>query len=271
MRFTIILASFLLLLTTSAIAQGSFSITTSNEVYQNLENSNVLNDLPWEDEIFEVNIPFEFQFLYQSYDKITIKDGKVSFDNYNWISPFGGVDLEDKGNITASFSSQSPISTAVTDELGLQILKIEFKNVGFYNGSFSDVANFQVWLYSNNAIEFRYGNNKVSSPSSTFEMFSGPIIGVYNESSDGLEGCQILGNNKFVRKNILGNSEDSSVSAFQDIPKEGMVIHFEPEECDISAFAKDEKSKDDLIKSLPIQPLEETIEDVQVNKPLHVE
>ena len=146
MKLATSLTSFLLLLNLSLIAQGSFSITTSNEAYQNLENGKVLNELPWEDETFQLCIPFEFQFLYQPYEEIMIKDGKLSFDNNNWISPFGGVDLEDKGNVTATFTSQSPITSVLVDELGLQILKIEFKNVGFYNGSFSDVANFQVWL-----------------------------------------------------------------------------------------------------------------------------
>ena len=85
---------------------------------------------------------------------------------------------------------------------------------------------------------------------------------MFNESLDGVEGCQILGTNNFIRKNTLDNSKNAIVSAFQDIPEEGMVVHFEPEENDISAFAKNDNDNDsdDLIKSLPIQPLEEAIE-----------
>lgn len=254
MRLTIILSFLILLFSSSLIAQESFSITTSNEIYKTLENSEALNKLPWENEAFQLCIPFEFEFLYQPFDKITIKDGRLSFDNNNWISPFGGVDLEDKGNITGTFTSESPISSIVVDELGLQILKIEFKNVGFYNGSYSDVANFQVWLYSNNAIEFRYGNNQVCSPASTFDKFSGPIIGVFNENLDGLEGSQILGSNNFIRKNTLNNNKKFIVDAFQDIPASGMMVHFEPEGNDMTAFAK--RGDNYLIKSLPIQPLE---------------
>ena len=258
MRLTIILSLLIFLCSFSISAQESFSITTSNETYATLENSKVLNELPWEDEAFQLNIPFDFQFLYQPFDQITIRNGMLSFDKKNWISPFGGVDLEDKGNVTATFTSQSPISFVVEEELGLQTLKIEFKNVGFYNGGYSDVANFQVWLYSNNAIEFRYGKNEVCSPASTFDKFSGPIIGLFNESSNGLEGAQILGNNNFIRKNTLNNSEKSIIDAFQDIPESGMVVHFEPEENEIAAFAK-KSEEDDLIKSLPIQPLEAVI------------
>jgi hypothetical protein len=261
MKFTILFTLFALSFSSSLIAQGNFSIVTSHDTYQALENSDVLHELPWENETFKLCIPFEFQFLYQPFDQVSIRDGKLSFDNNNWISPFGGVDLEDKGNITAAFTSESPISSIIVNELGLQILKIEFKNVGFYNGSYSDVANFQVWLYSNNAIEFRYGNNQVSSPSSTFDKFSGPIIGVFNKSDNGLEGFQILGSNNFIRKNTLKDNKEFAVDAFQDIPETGMVIHFAPEDNEISAFAKqdqkiEEEDKEDTIKSLPVEPLE---------------
>ncbi|MEZ4800124.1 MAG: hypothetical protein R2809_10190 [Flavobacteriales bacterium] len=56
----------------------------------------------------------------------------------------------------------SEINYQVDGEEGSRIVKVEWKNVGFYdefaaNGTFNNITNFQLWIYeTDNSFDFRF-------------------------------------------------------------------------------------------------------------------
>lgn len=230
-------------------AQSDFQLTTTQVDYQSLENPMMINSGNWEDEVFTLPIDFTFEYLGQSFDKLYIQDGQISFDNENLLIPFGKTDLEDKG--IGTLKSLSPISYQYEMVKAQTILKIEFKNVGFYNGNKTDFANFQVWLYEgSNMIEFHYGASEVLETDFTFDAFTGPVVGIFNESEAGLKGLQIIGSNKNIYNQSIENSDFSLIQAFNGIPQENTVIRFESNATQNPVFVQN-----NLVETIPIRLL----------------
>lgn len=75
-------------------------------------------------------------------------------------------------------TSQSNISYITEGAVGVRILKIEWKNVGFFDDSTeSDFMNFQMWLHEGtNVIEYRYGPSEINNPSGSFEEATGLAV-----------------------------------------------------------------------------------------------
>jgi len=91
-----------------------------------------------------------------------------SFTNY-----FFEVDLAAR----ADANETSVWSYQLTGEKGNQLLKMEWKNMGFENGGDDDFINYQVWLYEGTGkIEIRIGPHSVSSE--VYADKPGPAIGV---------------------------------------------------------------------------------------------
>lgn len=141
----------------------------------------------WDDENWV--IPIGFNFL--GHDTLTVSsNGLVSLANYNelvdqqityTISAYAdasrGADLIDRD---INNPQNSPINYQLSGVSPNQILKIEWKNAGFYyNSSRADFISFQLWLYEDsNKIEIRYGPHYFSDT----QIFSlnnsnGPVIG----------------------------------------------------------------------------------------------
>jgi hypothetical protein len=76
----------------------------------------------------------------------------------------------------------SPISYQLEGPPGNSVLKLEWKNVGFYGewdaaNSFFNTTNFQVWIYENAPIiEYRYGPNTIKSGSILHFFGTGPLV-----------------------------------------------------------------------------------------------
>jgi len=101
-----------------------------------------------------------------------------------------GADIIDRGiDVNNTFfytkTSLSNISYLLEGISGSQILKIEWKNVGFYSevgddGISSDFTNFQLWLYEgSNDIEVHFGPNSITQPGLSFEGETGSFIGLF--------------------------------------------------------------------------------------------
>jgi hypothetical protein len=98
----------------------------------------------------------------------------------------------------------SPISYQLEGPPGNAILKLEWKNVGFYGewdaaNTFFNTTNFQVWFYENAPIiEYRYGPNTIKSGGILHFVGTGPLVllaknALFNET--GWEGLWCVSGN----------------------------------------------------------------------------
>ena len=218
-----------------------YSFTSFNQVYEELDNPIVLNENEvWEYPDYEIPIGFDFSILNLTSDKIYfIEDGLAGYislspninSNIPMLVPIG-QDIKDRGN--NSTGSLSPISYKLVGEDGNRILKMEWKNVGFFGDQTgNDYINFQVWLYeNNNIIEYHYGDSDINNPIS-YDYESGPsvllfpLVDLVNE--DFIEDGYILnGLPNSPTLSIVNNDNPPSVLHLDgDIPS-GTTYRFTP-------------------------------------------
>jgi CubicO group peptidase (beta-lactamase class C family) len=215
-------------------------LTVSNDNYSDLTGSTSINKgLTWDDPYYRIPIGFSFKQCDKSSDSLSIYGGNsISImDSGNAIVPLFipfGADLVDRASNTANFQGQSgslsPISYKLDGTDGSRILKIEWKNVGFFQDILSDnissdFTNFQVWLYeSNNDIEVRYGPNSITNPSSSYGGNPGPYIGtaIMSISSWYIEGLWLRGN----ATNPTYTARSQNTQSLSVTPPNGTVYKF---------------------------------------------
>ena len=136
------------------------------------------------------------------------------------IMPFD-TDLIDRGDFTGI--SKSPIRYKVEGAAGSRILKIEWKNVGFYEegdfyGTLNDFISFQLWLYEgSNTIEMHYGAHQVTDPSVNYFGETGPLVGLADEA---------LSNIYLLSGNPANPLVASSFSTLNGTPANGTIYTF---------------------------------------------
>lgn len=160
----------------------SFSVSTEN--YQPLTNAISLNNgAVWDDPAYTIPIGFPFpigdgtintlyipDYLMGAGLSTAAQDQGIRTELYAMVA-----DLKDRGTA----SSQSPISYKLTGGAGNHILKIQWQNAGFWDGTGSDYINFQVWLYQQSGtIEFHYGPREIQDPNAVFQG-AGPFVAVF--------------------------------------------------------------------------------------------
>ncbi|MFL5728143.1 MAG: T9SS type A sorting domain-containing protein [Cytophagaceae bacterium] len=144
----------------------------------------------WDDEYWPIKIGFNFL----GHDTLTVSaNGLVSLANYSHlvdqqqvftISAFADASLgADLINRSISTPAVSPISYKLDSVAPYRILKIEWKNAGFFYDSSAtrqDYISFQLWLYEeNNKIEMRYGQHYFyNGVQYTGNKSFGPVIGI---------------------------------------------------------------------------------------------
>jgi len=198
----------IILLGFSSKAQQTYSFSYYTDAYSDLTGMTILNDSTWDDPYFLIPVGFNFPFYDSLYTYIVINP--VGYGS--WLTPSNtaiidgnipqpiilpvSTDLIDRGYNTTTWSEDgntlSPISYTTDGSIGNQILKIEFKNAGFYDeldntGISLDSISFQVWLYENGDIEFRYGPRFGTTYSTNIGIY--PFYNYFNESptQDGME------------------------------------------------------------------------------------
>lgn len=179
----------LLCLQVSASAQYTFTKTTGT--YTNLTGGTVASFLGWDENQYTIPIGFTFRIGGLSYTSAVIyANGQLLFTSPNSTTKgiFGfDADLMDRGGL----ATLSPISYLTTGVAGSRILKVEWRNAGFYDlmGSTpgnsypypNDFVNFQIWIYEgNNRVEVRIGSSNITASNSSdiFGATGGPTVGV---------------------------------------------------------------------------------------------
>ncbi|HET8810006.1 MAG TPA: T9SS type A sorting domain-containing protein [Flavobacteriaceae bacterium] len=177
-----ITAILMLIMGISLHAQNcTYDFNVSTGTYQNLTNSTSLNNgMFWDDPNYTIPIGFDFEICGNTYNTIYITDWGYGGSLFSEPNPAGSVSLiipisQDLIDLSHNAGpSLSPISYKTTGTAGNRILKIEWKNAGFWGCP--DYMNFQVWLYeNNNSIAYHYGPSSVNNPACSFEGETGPI------------------------------------------------------------------------------------------------
>jgi hypothetical protein len=181
------LALILSLLISKESFSQVYTFSKSTAPYNDLVSPINLNGTTFWDEENWV-IPIGFKFL--GHDTLTVSsNGLVSLANYDklvdqqvtyTISAFAdasiGADLIDRD---INNPQTSPINYQLSGASPSQILKIEWKNVGFYNSDAADFISFQLWLYEDSTIEMRYGPHYFSDTQIfSINSSSGAVIGI---------------------------------------------------------------------------------------------
>lgn len=235
-------------------AQSVYEFHTENIPYQNLVGSTSLNNgNVWDDPAYAIPVGFEFHISTHTFSTIYIVEWNIgavlsSRPDDNGVQPLFipvGQDIIDLGFGTGT--SQSNISYITEGAAGSQILKIEWKNVGFVDdGTESDFMNFQMWLYEGtDIIEYRYGPNEINNPSGSFEGGTGLYVGL--ATSINMENGE-LEDNAYV---VKGNPENPTLiiiepgipdprleDALDGMVSDGTVYRFGPQQLSTDDFTK---------------------------------
>lgn len=183
------------LLISCALASLSFSQTYTfssfDGGYNNIIPSTSLNNGDtWDDPDYTVPFGFTFEYFAEPLTSIQIssdglggllKSGDCSMEpNEGYLFAYG-VDIIDRGDDGPM--SLSNISYQTQGTAGSRICKVEWNNVGFYdgtndaNGNRIDYMNFQVWFYeTTNVIEIRFGPKSITEPGIDFEGETGSFV-----------------------------------------------------------------------------------------------
>lgn len=191
-----------MLITTSVFGQAIFdyTFTPSTDLYENLQNPTILtNGVVWDEETFLLPLGFTFYVGNKGFDTVAINaNGYLTFVN-NVVSEtyaamiFGNVDLQDRG--AGTVTAKSPISYQIDGNMGSQVVKIQYKNAGFFDGISSDSVSFQVWIYENlDKIEYRFGGVSISNPTLVFQGNTGAICGLFTANANNLNTGFTLAN-----------------------------------------------------------------------------
>lgn len=182
------------------IQAQSYTFSVSNGSYSDLVGGISLNNgMTWDDPQFTIPIGFNFQYFDITISHLFIEDFALGGLLTNDTSETGiipllipyGADIIDRGydfNADSSTTgSLSNISYLIEGAAGNRILKIEWKNVGFYSelgddNISTDYTNFQLWLYEGtNDIEIHFGPTSVTQPSLSYDGETGTYVTFISE------------------------------------------------------------------------------------------
>ncbi|MFN5621649.1 MAG: T9SS type A sorting domain-containing protein [Flavobacteriales bacterium] len=187
------LAAGFLLATTSLHAQVfPYEFTVFSDPYFDLTApSSISNEDVWDDPSYFVSTGFDVQL----FDEITnvlgilqpgaqvVSINEANPDTVQVICPY----MADIMNANDSMAV-SPISYQLEGPPGNAVLKLEWKNVGFYGewdaaNTYFNTTNFQIWLYQNAPIiEYRYGPNTIKSGGLIHFFGTGPLVLLANNA-----------------------------------------------------------------------------------------
>ncbi len=243
-RTTLIL--FSLFAFSSSYAQTfPYFLEVETDTYTDIEEATELTSVGdnWDDPEYNVPIGFDFEFYGGTYNSILFfgLGGMIAFqdpytnDSVNLLSPYFD-DLADIENLNPA--NQSTISYSTEGLPGEQILKIQWKDCGFYEeifgtaGTANNTLNFQLWLYEGtNNIEVRFGPS-VLPDAATIHDYGTPVIGIiegYSLNSESFENFWHLRGS--IETPTMFNSDVSiiysySIPGLDAEPEDGRVYRF---------------------------------------------
>jgi hypothetical protein len=190
------LITVILFLTSINLKAQYYTFDASTNSYEDLDQSTSLNNtMTWHNPHFNIPIGFDFTLYNKTIQKIILNSfgwgGSLTTNNkgiYTLLIAYGS-DIVDRGyNMVADTitpESKSDISYQLDSLNHKKILKIHWKNAGFYHeladdSISSDYINFQLWLYEeSNDIEWHFGPSRISKPNLCYNNYSGTYIALF--------------------------------------------------------------------------------------------
>jgi Secretion system C-terminal sorting domain len=191
MKYTLLIA---ILSCGMILSAQTYSLDASIGTYSDLVGATSLNKGEvWDDPDYEIPFGFTFDLFGKTLTNIYIDDfGLGAYLTHTsvdtGVKPLiiaYGADIIDRGFDVDH--SVSEISYMTVGSSGSKILKIEWKNFGFWgdlddDGVTVDSANLQIWFYEGtNTIEMRFGPNAVTQPNIDYEGLPGPYMGLVEQ------------------------------------------------------------------------------------------
>ncbi|MFN2423875.1 MAG: T9SS type A sorting domain-containing protein [Cryomorphaceae bacterium] len=223
-------------------AQGDYQLTHFTANYVEITGGESWGEADWDDP--EIDIPMEFNFVFGQNEVTNLIQigygaewGTISANGIDFIS-YGG-------DVISSAEADNPgapstISWVTEGNPGNRILKIQYKDVGFYaevfgGGTAENRVNFQMWFYElGSAVEFRFGPSNVTTPLVAYEGLSGPPIyfaGGFDGNNGNVDfGAQLIGDPASPQLSGIDNIYDFFDDLYEDgigglnsTPAEGQV------------------------------------------------
>lgn len=233
------------LATTLTAQDFPFSFSVLQEDYADLPDPVSLDGgVTWDDPTVPFPIGFTFDLFGYRMDTLFLSGILLGGNLTNFPDElavgtvFGNFeDLIDRGyELNMNLSD---LGYQLTGTAGNRILKIEWKNVGFYeevaeDGTADNFINFQIWLYEgSNDLEFRFGPNDVPDPELVYLLSTGPLLGFVEFFDDELEIYNnfwyLFGDPAAPQIGLLADaSEPPPNGALTGTPADGTVYRFSP-------------------------------------------
>jgi hypothetical protein len=223
---------FLIFIVSMRLHAQQYIYSSYNSPYVELSGAtNLTSAAPWSYATsYSVPIGFSFEFRSANFTTINIEgSGFTFFDpGYYYLALPFTVKLQSKG----SSGNNSPISYQTTGPIGNRILKIQWKNAGFYYDTTSTI-NFQLWLYeTSNYLEVHIGPNDVPNPSIVYQEngSDGPVVGVfhYTTASNCAYSMALTGNPSSPTGVPATGNINLFANSLSSTPADSQVYRFEP-------------------------------------------
>ncbi|MFK7772603.1 MAG: T9SS type A sorting domain-containing protein [Saprospiraceae bacterium] len=221
-----------------------YFLETETDTYTDIEQATELTSVgdEWDDPEYVVPLGFNFDFYGETSNEIRFVglgswfsfQDPYTVDTIDFLIPYFD-DLADIENVDAA--TQSTISYVTEGAPGEQILKIQWKDCGFYEEIFTtatanNTISFQLWLYEGtNNIEFRFGPSMLPD-SAVVHDYGSPVCGImagYSPDADTFEDLWHLSGS--VTSPTIVSSDESilysySVPGLDSDPASGQVYRF---------------------------------------------
>ncbi|MFT6321330.1 MAG: hypothetical protein ACJAT4_002260 [Granulosicoccus sp.] len=240
------LVLFSLFIFSSSYAQTfPYFLEIETDTYTDVEEATELTSVGdlWDDPNYDIPIGFNFDFYGETYNNIQTVSlgGWLAFedpyttDSISFLIPYFD-DLADIENFNTA--NQSTISHTTEGATGEQILKIQWKDCGFYEEIFSgtptanNTVSFQLWLYEGtNNIEFRYGPSTLPD-AATIHDYNSPVCGFIENLSTDTDDFDAFwhltgdATNPTVTSSDITVIDTYSIPGLDSDPAEGQVYRF---------------------------------------------
>jgi len=219
-----------------SFAQNTYDVSWGTGTYDTLSNfTSLVNGMPYMPfDAVSIDPGFDFPFYGDAMDSIVVyADGYTEFPYPSgeiFLFAADGFELHTR----ASSSKRSDWRYQITTERGLDVLKIEWRNVGIMediesNSPSDHSINYQAWFFENGDIEVHFGdfdlaNTKYFSDTAGFIDSGGDSYGPWLGIADSLynDVYYVSGYDSA----LFRITEEDSSDIFYGIPQKGRYVRF---------------------------------------------
>lgn len=229
----------LALLAGSLLNAQNFQLSYGNAPFAELASPVTPLDWPfdWDDEYALIPFGFSFPVGDQTYDSLALSSNgwAITLDEVNEFNAYY-VDLIAAGDET-SVSYKNEV------ENGVNVLKIEFLNAGFYEDTTGTArTSFQFWFYETGCWESRIGPSLIVDTVQIFEQYPGPFIGYANYSNE--QVLALVGPSNSPEILVI---DSIAFPSLNDVPNDGTFYAF----CEESSASLEQTQEDNQMYVFP--------------------